>query len=489
VSVVVVGNGMAGARFAVELRAREPRRPLVVFGAEPGRAYNRILLSNLLAGKADEQDLLLPEPQGAFDLRTGVEVVAVDPVAKTVVASDGSRTRFDVLVLATGSRAVVPPIEGLWKDRSIDSLVDGAETFRTLADCRRILAAAERARRAVVVGGGLLGIEAARGLAKRGLEVEVVHARSHLMERQIDVEASRILVETLAGLGVRVRLDAVTSEVVGTRRVEGIRLEDGTEIPADLLVIACGVRPNPDLAAAAGLTVNRGIVVDDEMRTSDPDIFAIGDCAEHRGTVYGLVAPAWEQARVAAEVISGVQGARYEGSRLVTRLKAPGVELATMGDPSLVGDATDSRTEVVTFADPARRTYQKVMIRDRRLVAAILLGDVPMVGALTQIFDRQVPVPSDPRRLLFGHSMTGDRNEAAVDAMPAAMTLCRCNGVTAGAIARAWLAGARTAQEVAARTHASTGCGSCRDLIEGYLDALAADPNPAEEPVTEGVVA
>jgi assimilatory nitrate reductase electron transfer subunit len=478
-SVVVVGNGMAGARFAAELRAREPRRPVVVFGAEPGRAYNRVLLSDLLAGKVSEDDLQLAEPPGALDLRAGVDVVAVDPDRKVVSTADGGRTRYDVLVLATGSRAVVPPIDGLWPvslPGRTPPLLDGAVAFRTLADCRQILAAAEHAREVVVLGGGLLGLEAARALAHRGLAVTVVHARGHLMERQLDLEASRILVQALAELGVSVRLDAVTSEVVGEDRVRGVRLEDGTEIPADLVVIACGVRPNPDLAVRAGLRVNRGIVVDDRMRTSDPSIYAVGDCAEHRGRVYGLVAPAWEQARVAAEVISGRGTTGYAGSRLVTRLKATGIDLAAMGDPH----APDEAAEVVTFADPARLVYQKVVIRDRRLVAAILLGDNPTVGTLTQVFDRETPVPADPRSLLFGQSASV--RAVGTGALSAGSTVCQCNGVTAGAIVRAFLDGARTTAEVAATTRAGTGCGTCRDTIEDYLGCLstaAGDGGPA----------
>jgi assimilatory nitrate reductase electron transfer subunit len=478
--VAVVGNGMAGARFAAELRAREPRRPVVVFGAEPGRAYNRILLSDLLAGKVSEDDLPLAEPAGALDLRAGVEVVAVDPERKVVSTADGGRTRYDVLVFATGSRAVVPPIDGLWPtvtsdprmagstDCSPPPLLAGAVAFRTLADCRQILAAAEHAGEVVVLGGGLLGLEAARALAHRGLAVTVVHARGHLMERQLDLDASRILVRALAEIGVSVRLDAVTSEVVGEDRVRGVRLEDGTEIPADLLVIACGVRPNPDLAVKAGLRVNRGIVVDDCMRTSDRSIYAIGDCAEHRGRVYGLVAPAWEQARVAAEVISGTDTGGYAGSRLVTRLKASGIDLAAMGDPH----APEEAAEVVTFADPARLVYQKVVIRDRRLVAAILLGDNPTVGTLTQVFDRQTPLPADPRSLLFGRSSSSQA--VGTGALPVGSTVCQCNGVTAGAIMRAFLDGARTTAEVASTTRAGTGCGSCRATIDDYLGCLSA---------------
>ncbi|GAA2755779.1 FAD-dependent oxidoreductase [Actinopolymorpha rutila] len=481
-SVVVVGNGMAGTRFAADLRALDPHRPLVVFGAEPGRAYNRILLPEVLAGRLTPDDLALPEPSGALDLRTGVTVTAIDPDRRVVYADDGSRTRYDALVLATGSRPVIPTVKGLCRDDG--SLVEGAAVFRTLADCRRIVAAARGARDVVVLGGGLLGLEAARGLARRGLRARVVHARGHLMERQLDLDASHILTSTLAELGVEALLEASTAAVVGDEdgRVRGVVLEDGNRIPADLLVVACGVRADTGLAVNAGLRTGRGIVVDDRMRTSDPAIHALGDCAEHRGRVYGLVAPAWEQARVAAGVVAGL-GGRYAGSRLVTRLKAPGVDLATMGDPHV----RDEATEVVTFADPARHVYQKVLIRERRLVGAIMLGDNPSVGTVTQLFDRDAPVPVDARSLLFARPGTGPAANGSPGVPAAGDTLCRCNGVTAGGIATAWLAGARTTEEVARVTRASTGCGGCRDTIEGFVAALSA--GPAHTPAPEEVVA
>lgn len=466
--VVVIGNGMAGARFAAELRSLDPRCHITVFGAEPTAAYNRILLSELLAGKVDEDDLALSEPAGVVDRRDGVAVTEIDRDARLVIADDGSRTRYDALVLATGSIPFVPPIAGL--TRPGGTLVNGAALFRNVEDCRRILSIAASARRAVVLGGGLLGLEAARGLALRGLEVEILHARRHLMERQIDPDASRVLTRTLRDLGVTVRLSAVTEEVVtdADDRVRGVLLDDDTEVAADLLVVACGVRPDTTLAQRIGLDLGRGVIVDDRMRTSDPAIYAIGDCAEHRGTVYGLVAPAWDQARVAAEAISG-GAAAYTGSRVVTRLKAAGVDLASMGDPHIDAE-TDASAEVVTFADPARATYQKVVIRDSRLVGAIMIGDNPTVGTVTQLFDRDALVPGDPRSLLFGG--TGGES-ASVASLTAGSTVCRCNGVSAGSIVRAWLAGARSVPDVATATRASTGCGSCRDTIEDFVAHLA----------------
>lgn len=466
-SICVIGNGMAGSRLAVELRQRDPKCSIVVFGAEHGPAYNRIMLSDVLAGKVSDEDLTLAEPTGAIDRRDGVAVVEIDRTSRTVIGDDGSRTRYDKLVLATGSQAIMPPIDGLREH---------AHVFRTLDDCQRIVANAEAGRRVVVLGGGLLGLEAARGLAGRGLSVTVVHLGPHLMERQLDPDASRFLTDTLDELGVVVHMEACTTDVTA----EGVRLADGTWIPADLVVAACGVRPDVGLAVEAGLEARNGIVVDDQMRTSDPAVFAIGDCAEHRGTTYGLVAPAWEQARVVAEVMTGGT-ARYDGSRIVTRLKANGIDLASIGDPHIVDDLA----EVVTFADPARNRYQKVVIRDGRLVGAIFLGDNPTVGMVTQLYDRDELVPNDPRSLLFERG-TGPSSPAGV-AVSASSVACRCNGVTAGDVVRAWLRGARTTDQVSEATRSGTGCGGCRDTIEGFIAHLASEAEEQSDSMAEVV--
>lgn len=460
-TVVIVGNGMAGARLMLEIRRRDPNRRIVVFDPEPGPAYNRILLSDVLAGKVREDDLRLAEPDGPIDRRDGVAVKGIDRATRTIIGDDGSRTRYDSLVLATGSRPILPPVPGL---------AENALAFRTVHDCRAIIAAAEgseqrgRARRAVVLGGGLLGLEAARGLARRGLGVTVVHLGRYPMDRQLDPEAGEMLQHTLADLGVRVLVEATATEV----SEHGVTLSDGTVLPADLVVAACGVRPDTTLAGDAGLAVDDGIVVDDRMRTSDPDILAIGDCVQHRGRVYGLVAPAWEQASVAARVITG-EGGSYRGSKVVTRLKAPGIDLASMGEPSDL----DELAEVVTFVDPARRCYQKVVIRDGRLIGAILLGDNPSVGTVTQLYDRDDQVPMDPRSLLFGKPSAVQVSTVPSDGSgSAADTMCRCNGVTVGAITKAWIEGARTVQDVSQATHAGTGCGGCRDTIAGFVEHL-----------------
>ncbi|MEU8188600.1 NAD(P)/FAD-dependent oxidoreductase, partial [Micromonospora carbonacea] len=429
-AVVIVGYGMAGARLAAELHARPGDRKVTVLGAEPHRAYNRIMLSTLLAGKVDEPDVELTEAAGhGVDVRTGVAVTAIDRAAREVRTGDGERMGYDHLVLATGSRAVVPPLPGL----DPAALPDRVAVFRTLDDCRRILALARGARRALVLGGGLLGLEAARGLAARGLDVTVVHPNGHLMERQLDPTAGAVLAGTLAGLGVRARLG--TSATGLAADADGVRLDlsDGSSLAADLLVLSCGVRPDTALAAAAGLAVQRGIVVDDRLRTSDPHVSAIGDCAQHDGTPSGLVAPAWAQARVVAQLLSGADAhAAYRARPAVTRLKAAGIDLAAMGDTAAGGDRTgDGPVEELTFADPARGTYARLRIRDERLTGAILLGDNPAVGTVVQLFDRGAPVPSDRRALLLGRALGGAPAAPAASPalMPDAATVCQCNDV------------------------------------------------------------
>lgn len=488
-NVVVVGYGMAGARLVEELRDRSTGDlHVTAFGADGSGAYNRILLSNVLAGstKADSIRLGPRALQGDdYDIRVDVTVESIDRVSRTVLTSDGA-VGYDVLVFATGSTAFVPPIEGMHRD---GSLLAGCFVFRTLQDCTEIVAAAEGANTAVVLGGGLLGLEAARGLAGRGLDVTVLHNSGHVMDRQIDADAGAVLAASLRDLGVHVRTDARTTRILaravadGAERVSGIELSDGTVLEADLLVVATGVRPETALASGCGLSVERGIVVSDDLRSvSDPDVFAIGECAQHDGQVYGLVAPAWEHARVVADLITRAdKDARYTGSRLVTRLKAKGVELAAMGDT--VGCAD---TEIVRFSDPARRVYKKLLIRDGRVVGAILLGDTTTAGSVTQLFDRGTPAPRDPLPLLFTGLRLADADLVEDPKLiPDRATVCTCNSVTKGQITACWLAGARSVAGVAAGTRATTGCGGCTDTVKGLVDWLkASDPEPQN--VTQG---
>jgi assimilatory nitrate reductase electron transfer subunit len=456
VSVVIVGYGMAGARLAAELQARG--REVTAVGAEPHRPYNRILLSGILAGKLSEPEVSLTEPAG-LNLKLGVTATRVDRAGRTLSTSDGAVLPYDQLVLATGSHALIPPIDGL-----AEPMPERVAVFRTLDDCRRIVAAADRSGSAIVLGGGLLGLEAARGLALRGLRVEVVHAVGHLMERQLDAAASAVLIRTLGALGVTVHLEAATTRVAADADGVTVTLADDRRLHADMFVVACGTRPETALARDAGLAVERGIVVDDQLRTSDPAVFALGDCAQHAGVVGGLVAPAWAQARVLADVLTG-GATRYRPTPPVTRLKASGIDLAAMGA------STEGDGELLTFTDPDRGTYAKLLVRDNRLAGAIMLGDNPAVGTVIQLFDRGAPVPADRRSLLLGRGPTPVTDSPAL--VPDAAAICQCNTVTKGALVAAWRGGAHSMAEVVAATRATTGCGTCRDAVCGIVDWLS----------------
>ncbi|MEV7969931.1 FAD-dependent oxidoreductase [Sphaerisporangium sp. NPDC088356] len=455
--LVVIGNGMAGTRLAGEVRARDKSVQVTVFGAETRGPYNRVLLSNVLAGTASPEQVRLPAQAEGVTARLGVTVTAIDRESRTVLTAGGGREPYDVLVLATGSEPVVPPIPGATR----------AIAFRTMDDCDRILGAAATATGAVVIGGGLLGVEAARGLAGRGMPVTLLHLAGHLMDRQLDAEAGLVLGEALAGLGVTVRTGVSVSAI----HAHGVELATGETRASELVVLACGVRPLAGLARDADLEVAQGIVVDDRMRTADPAIYAIGECAQHDGTVYGLVAPAWEQAAVVADLITGADPtARYRGSRLVTRLKAKSVELAAMGETHLTEDASGA-VEVVSFSHRARGIYRKLVIRNDRLVGAILVGESPTVGTLTQLYDRGGPLPGDPAGLLF----PGLDGAALADSpvrMPDSARVCECNNVTKGRIRACWEAGARDTAAVVAATRATTGCGTCRNAVEGLIGWL-----------------
>jgi assimilatory nitrate reductase electron transfer subunit len=475
--IVVVGYGMAGSRLVEEVRRHDPehRLSVTVLGAEKHAAYNRVLLSDVLAGSTDAEAIALTEPGWAaeadVELRLGTAATAIDRDRREVVCDDGTSVGYDTLVLATGSRAWVPPAEGLIDHTG--ELRPGVTVFRTVEDCQAIATAARAARRAVVLGGGLLGLEAARALAGRGLDVIVVHFAGHLMERQLDPCAGAVLRRTVEELGVQVRTDTTVTAVSGSDEVMSVRLTDGSTVDSELLVISCGVRPEVSLAEAAGLAVDRGIVVDDTLRSvTDERIYAIGECAEHDGEVYGLVAPAWDQARVAAERITCVDpDAAYTGSRVVTRLRVAGVDLAAMGESVQPADSADLSAEVIQFSDPARGTYKKVVIRDGRITGAILLGHIDTVGVVTQLFDRGAPAPQDRLSLLFAARSAGP--SAQIPAlMPDRATVCYCNGVTKEMITACVRGGARTVEDVSAATRTTTGCGSCRDSVDDLVGWL-----------------
>ncbi|MFG3339129.1 FAD-dependent oxidoreductase [Glycomyces sp. NPDC048151] len=468
--VAIVGYGMAGARIARELGRRGV--DVTVFGDEPQAAYNRILLSSMIAGKQTEDEIALPVPPEHVELRLGEAVESVDLENKVV-----NGVSFDKLVLATGAGAFVPPIPGLLP------LPTGAYVLRTIDDARSILSEADNRASAVVLGGGLLGLEAARGLAKRGMDVTVVHAAGHLMDRQLDPLGAKVLADSYAEVGVNSIVDAQTTKVIHGDDGLTLVLADGRTVTGQLMVVSCGIKPNTALALEMGLECGRAVKIDDQCRTSHPDVFAVGDCAEHRGIPYGLVGPAWEQADVVVDLLTDSNpDAAYEGSRLVTRLKASGIELAAMGDVD--GD------EVVSFADPTRGTYARLVIdAEGRLAGAVMLGDNPMVGQVVQLFDTGDPVPHDRRTLLMGRP--GESVSVAPDT-PASMSdeavVCRCNNVTKGVLGKAFLEGARTPEALSEATQASTGCGTCAEDVAGlckWLNSTVAGIGQAAEQLNE----
>jgi len=470
--VVVVGYGMAGARLAEEVRARDPggdRVALTVVGEEPHPAYNRVLLSGVLAGGVAVDAVRLHEPdwgaRTAVDLRTGTRVVRLDRAARAVELAGGERLPYDALVLATGSTPWLPPVDGL--SGPDGRLADGVVTFRDLDDCGRILAAARPGAPVAVLGGGLLGLEAARGLAGRGNLVTVVHPVGHLMERQLDPGAGRVLADALGRTGVEFRFGRLARRHTPG---SGLELDDGSRVPADLVVVSAGVRAAADLARAAGLLVERGVVVDDALRTSDPRVHALGDCAQHRGVVGGLVQPAWEQAAVLADLLTGDDpGARYRGTPVVTRLKARGIDLAALGEAH--ADLDEPGVEVVRVEDPTRGRYAKVVLRDNVVVGAIMLGSPDAAATVTQLFDQGLPAPDDRLALLLGRALAGPRTGPAE--LPGTTVVCRCNGVRKEQLVAAWQTGAREVGALATATRATTGCGTCRDLVCAIADWLA----------------
>ncbi|MEV1115315.1 FAD-dependent oxidoreductase [Actinosynnema sp. NPDC049800] len=472
-NVVIVGYGMAGARLADEIRRRDPKAERVsvtVLGDEAHHAYNRVLLSSVVAGSLTPDAVRLHDADWAakhhVDLRLGGTVSKIDRTRR-VVHVDDTEVPYDALVLATGSRSWVPPTPGLLDGNG--DLASGAVAFRSLDDCAEIVAKASPGTPVAVLGGGLLGLEAARGLAGRGCLVTVVHPVKHLMERQLDAGAGRVLATTLNGLGIEFRLG-----VLATRYVpgDGLELDDGTHVPADLVVVSAGVRAETSLAEEADIEVDRGILVDDALRTSDPRVHAIGDCAQHVGTVSGLVQPAWEQAAVLADRLTGVApAARYSGTTVVTRLKARDVDLAALGDVHVGVDSVDD--EVLCFQDPARGRYAKLVLRDDKVTGAIVLGAPDAAAAITQLFDRGLPAPTDRLALLLGRALPAE-NEASPADLPASAVVCRCNTVSKGQLVSAWRGGATTLSSIAEVTRASTGCGGCKDAVCGIVDWLAA---------------
>ncbi|WP_051974797.1 NAD(P)/FAD-dependent oxidoreductase [Cupriavidus necator] len=394
--LVVVGNGMAGMRTVEELLKLAPDLyDITVFGAEPHGNYNRILLSPVLAGEKTVADIMLNTrewyDEHGIELLAGDPVVAIDRPRRIVRSASGREVRYDRLLLATGSKPFILPVPG--------HQLDGVIAFRDIQDVETMQQAARNHRHAVVIGGGLLGLEAANGLLRQGMDVTVVHLPDSLMERQLDKPAATLLQSALERKGLRFMLGAQTAEVLGTERVTGVRFKDGSEIPADLVVMTAGVRPNIELAAGAGLHCERAIVVDDTLQTYDPRIYAVGECVQHRQATFGLVAPIWDQARVCAAHLAGAGHRRYVQQATATKLKVTGVDLYSAGD--FIGG---EGSEDLVLRDARRGVYKRLVLQDGCLVGAVLYGDVQDGPWYFDMIQRRTPVAALRQRLLFGQA-------------------------------------------------------------------------------------
>jgi len=500
--LVVVGNGMAGARVVEEILKRAPDEfDITMFGAEPYGNYNRILLSNVLNGSQSATEIFMNPlswyTENGIRLHAGVKAHSIDRERRVVIGTSLKKDAlaysadaaaepsaplieepYDNVIIATGSRPFVPPMEGFG--------CSGTFLFRTIDDCSRIADCARNNQKAAVIGGGLLGLEAARGLLTHGVEVTVLEAAPQLMAVQLDPEAGDMLRKTIEGMGIKVLCNAITSKIVRTDgRITHLEFKDGSTLETDMVVVSTGIRPITEIATASGLTVNRGIVCDDQMRTSDPAVFAVGECVEHRGQLYGLVDPIWEQANVLADVLTGFQpDSAYEGSKLGTKLKVMGVELASMG----ITKPASADDEVVVYREPAKGIYKKLIVRGGEIAGAILLGDIEAASTLLQMFLNGTKAPARRADLLFG-SPTGVALLKASD-LPDSAQICNCNGVSKKQIVNAIQnKSCHSVSKVGACTRAGQGCGSCKSLVAQLLEACLGEVaiDPAEHYYVPGV--
>ncbi len=474
--LVVIGNGMAGVACVEQLLKYGGEVAITIFGDETHVNYNRIMLSSVLAGDKPEEAIVLNDldwyRKHNIDLKLGRRVVEIDRELRLVRADDGTVVGYDQLIIATGSVAFVPPMGGTDQEN--------VYAFRTLDDTRALLRRARPGARAVVIGGGLLGLEAARGLQVQGCDVTVVHLLETLMNIQLDVTGGEYLRRKIEQLGVKVLTSRKTAALTGDGRVRGVRFDDGEEVPADFVVLACGIRPNTALARSAGLQVNRGIVVDDFLRTSDEHIYAVGECAEHRGIVYGLVAPLLEQGKVLAAALAAEDYSRpYQGSLTAAKLKIMGVDVFSAGDVN----GNDPSNEVVRYEDAGQGVYKKLVLKEKRLAGVLLVGDASQEHRFMDWLRTQADLAPVRDSLMFPPP-TPDRG-SQVAAMADSEIVCGCMGVTKGAIIGAiHEKGLSTLAQLKDCTRASTGCGSCTHLCESLLQAVA--PGFARE-IPEGM--
>jgi len=462
--LIVVGNGMAGVACVEQILKYRHDFEVTIFGDETHVNYNRILLSSVLAGEKSAEEIVLNDIDwyrtNGIQPRLGIRIADINADRREVTGADGSITTFDQLILATGSTAFVPSIPGVDKQN--------VHVFRTLDDTRALLDKARSGGKVVVIGGGLLGLEAARGLQAQGCDVTVVHLAPTLMERQLDAAGGAYLRRKIENLGVRVLLGKQTQALLGNGRVEGLQFSCGEELEADLVVVAAGIKPNVELGRLAGLEIRRGIVVNDHMETSNPDIFAVGECTEHRGQLFGLVAPLLEQGKVLAATITGNRGPIFSGATPAAKLKIMGVEVFSAGST----DDSEPGVEAIRYEDPALGIYKKLLVKNNRLHGVILVGDSSDDHRYTGWLRAETDLAPHRKHLLFPPPPEDAGLEVAN--IPDSETVCGCMGVTKGAIIGAIHDhGIGTMSQLKDRTRASTGCGSCGNLCARLLKAVA----------------
>jgi len=477
--MIVIGNGMAGCRAVEEILARDPNKfRITIFGAEPRVNYNRIMLSPLLAGEKSFEDIVINGEdwyaENDIALVAGDPVVAIDRATQTVTSRSGRTERYDRLLLATGSDPFIIPVPG--KD------LPGVITFRDMDDVDKMLVAADAGGAAVVIGGGLLGLEAAHGLSLRGMKVTVIHLMPTLMERQLDEAAGWLLKSELERRGQTILTQADTGEVYGDGKVEGVRLKGGTEIPCSIVVMAVGIRPATGLARDAGLDVERGILVDDHMMTSDPAVLAVGECVQHRGAVYGLVAPLWEMCRALADSQTG-NPSGYTGSVTSTKLKVSGIDVFSAGDFS-----GGEGCEDIVLRDATRGVYKRVIVKDDKVVGAVLYGDTADGNWYFDLLRKEEDISEIREALIFGQAFAAGGGaladpKSAVAALSDDAEICGCNGVSKGKVVACINGGAKDLDAVRATCKASASCGSCTGLVENLLAVVLGDEFAGERQV------
>ncbi|RSK26015.1 NAD(P)/FAD-dependent oxidoreductase [Bacillus sp. HMF5848] len=461
--LVMIGNGMAGIRTIEEiLKTNAEAYEITVFGNEPHPNYNRIQLSTVLQGDTTIEDIIMNDwnwyKENNINLHVNEEIVEINTAAKLVVSDNGTKTPYDELIIATGSSSFILPVPGSDKI--------GVTGFRDIKDCEMMINTAEKYKKAVVIGGGLLGLEAARGLLNLGMEVKVVHLMSHLMERQLDATAAKMLRQELEAQGMEFLMEKQTAEILGDDRVTGLRFTDGTEVDTDLVVMAVGIKPNIELAKQAGIATNRGIVVDDFMATSVADVYAVGECAEHREVTYGLVAPLYEQGKVLADALAKQQTEGYKGSIVGTQLKVSGVDLFSAGEIS-----EDENTKSIVVHNEFEGIYKRVLVRDNRIVGICLYGDTADGQKLFRMLTKNEDVSGlTSTAILQAQGCCGGGGASDVASMPDDELVCGCNGVTKATIVEAIREkDCKTVDEVGGCTNAGRSCGRCKGLVGDIL--------------------